>query len=144
MENPVSSVETELLGRLQRGRRRATALALGDERGRSAIARSQSQSDWVIGRHGGKARPEDRVWPGREHLERTEIGDRPVELETKPQPLALADPIFLHQPDFFGQLFERTKAVEQFLGEIGYLQEPLVELAPFDQRPGAPAAAVDH
>jgi hypothetical protein len=41
-------------------------------------------------------------------------------------------------------LVERAEAVEQLLGEVGDLQEPLVELAPLDQRAGAPAAAVDH
>jgi len=40
-------------------------------------------------------------------------------------------------------VLERLQAVEKLLGEIGDLQEPLVELAPFDLRARSPALAVD-
>ena len=43
-----------------------------------------------------------------------------------------------------GHWSSAVEAVEQLLGEIGDLQEPLVELAPLDRRARAPAAPVDH
>ena len=43
-----------------------------------------------------------------------------------------------------GQWSSVGEPVEQLLGEIGDLEEPLAELAPLDQRARAPAAAVDH
>ena len=37
-----------------------------------------------------------------------------------------------------------AEALEQFLGEVGDLEEPLAELLALDRRAGAPALAVDH
>ena len=72
------------------------------------------------------------------------IAERLGEAEAKLQPAALADPIFLHQPHLVGPLIEALQSLEQIVGEVGDLEEPLGELAPLDGRPGAPAPAVDH
>ena len=47
------------------------------------------------------------------------------EAEAELQAAALADPILLHHADLLGPLIERLQPVEQVLGEIGDLQEPL-------------------
>src|SRR3546814_20141242 len=59
-------------------------------------------------------------------------------------PLAAADPVALHGLDRIRPAVERVEAVKQLLCVVGDLQEPLRDLALFDQRAGAPAAAVDH
>ncbi len=58
--------------------------------------------------------------------------------------MALADPVFLHRADLFGPVVQRGKAFEQFVGKVGDLQKPLVQLALFHQRARAPTAPVDH
>ncbi len=55
-----------------------------------------------------------------------------------------ADPVFLHQPHPVWPAVQAVQCGLQLVGEGGDLQEPLVQLAPFDQRAGAPAPPVDH
>ncbi len=69
---------------------------------------------------------------------------RRIEREADQQALAAADPVLLHQPDFFRPAVERVERVKQFLGVFGDLEEPLAHLALLDQRAGAPAAPLDH
>ncbi len=45
---------------------------------------------------------------------------------------------------FSGQSFERVDGLQQLLGEVADLEEPLGQLAPLDLGAGAPALAVDH
>ncbi|MCY1167703.1 hypothetical protein D9M73_76730 [compost metagenome] len=132
-------VETELFLRLQFRRSRPAAFAQGDEVGRGRIALSQRLRNRMVGGDGDEARAEDRVGARGEDLDRTAIGQRKAEL----QPLAATDPVFLHQPDLVGPMFEAAQSFEQFVGEIGDLEEPLRQLAPLDQRARAPAAPVD-
>ena len=60
-------------------------------------------------------------------------------------PSERADPVLLHQAHLrraSGRASSRPR--QQLLGEGGDPEEPLRQLAPLDQRAGAPAAAVDH
>ena len=98
----------------------------------------------MVGRQSGEARAEDRVRPRREDVEAVVPGDRLGEPEAELEAAALADPVLLHQPDLVRPVFERRQPVEQLVGEVGDLEEPLVELAPLDEGARAPAAAVDH
>ena len=125
---------------LDRRCRSAGAQAFGVERGERRIELGQPPRQRMIGRDGGKARAEQRVGTGGENVE---AAVRIGQLEGEAQPLAFADPVFLHQPDLVGPGVERAEPGEQLVGEIGDLQEPLVELPPFDRRARAPAAAVD-
>jgi hypothetical protein len=56
---------------------------------------------------------------------------------------ALADPVFLHQADLFRPARQVVQFGQQFLGVGGDLHVVHGDLALFDQRAGAPAAAVD-
>lgn len=64
-------------------------------------------------------------------------------LPAQRQAFGTADPVLLHQAHFFRPLIQRVQLVQQVLAEIGDAEEPLRQLALFDQRTGAPAAAVD-
>ena len=67
-----------------------------------------------------------------------------IEREADQQAFGAADPVLLHQPDFFRPAVERVERVEQVFRIVADLEEPLRQLALLDQRAGAPAAAVDH
>ena len=71
---------------------------------------------------------------------RATVGQRPADQ----QAFRTADPVALHQPHFFRPLVEAVQRVQQILREVGDLEEPLRQLALFDQRARAPAASVDH
>src|SRR5215470_15085462 len=53
-----------------------------------------------------------------------------------------ADPVLLHQPHPLRPALELRQRVEQFLGVSGGSQEPLRQQALFNNRAGAPTAAV--
>ena len=67
-----------------------------------------------------------------------------IEREAHQQALGAADPVLLHQPDFFRPALERSSASSSSWRIFRDLEEPLRQLALLDQRAGAPAAAVDH
>src|SRR3546814_7979328 len=94
-------------------------------------------SDWSSDVCSSDLRAEDRVGAGREDLEIRCAAYRLAQLEAELEALALADPVLLHQTDLVGPLVELVEAVEQLLGEVGDLPEPLVELSPLDRRAGA-------
>ena len=50
----------------------------------------------------------------------------------------------MHQPHFFGPALEGLETFQQLVGDIGNLEEPLGQLAPFNRRARAPALAVNH
>ena len=60
------------------------------------------------------------------------------------QALRAPDPVALHEADLFRPTIEPVEAGEQIVRIIGDLEEPLGEFALLDDRPGTPAAAVDH
>ncbi len=67
-----------------------------------------------------------------------------IEREADQQAFRAADPIFLHQPDFFRPAVKPIERVEQVLRIFGDLEHPLAHLALLDDGAGAPAEAVDH
>ena len=122
----------------------AAGLALGDERCRFRMGGGDGLGDRMVGRDGDEARAEDRVRTRGEHIDRLDCRDGLRNAETELEAAAPADPILLHQTDLVGPLVERLQPLEQIVGEVGDLEEPLGELAPLDRRPRAPALAVDH
>jgi hypothetical protein len=99
----------------------------------------------MIGGDGGEAGAEDGVRPGGEHLQPFYITHYSIKREAELQADRLADPVLLHQLHLVGPLVERVASpIEQFVGEVGDLEEPLAQLALFDRRARAPALAVDH
>src|SRR5690606_22530160 len=64
-------------------------------------------------------------------------------LEAELQAFGTADPVLLHDAHAFGPAVELFQVVEQFLGVVGDLDEPLRNLASLHQGAGTPAAAVD-
>ena len=141
MQHLETGIETELFCRLQLSRGGAPALALLNECLRFGGLRRNLLRHRLFRSHGYQAGAKDRVRAGRIDFDfRIEVGRFEAEL----QALTLADPVFLHGPDLFRPLVERPQTFEQFLGEIGDLEEPLRELALLDQRARAPASPVDH
>src|SRR4029078_7462599 len=97
----------------------------------------------MIGGESDETCSEDRVRPRGENLDGVDAAALLGEAEPKLHPLALADPVLLHQPDLVGPLVKRTESLKQLVCEIGDFQEPLSELAALDRRSRAPATAVD-
>ena len=135
-----SGVEAQLLGGFQLSRSSAALLAQRDEVLRGRVVLRHALRDRVIGGNGNEARPEDRVGTGRVNLHAAAV--RQVEAEL--QALRLADPVLLHRADLLGPFVEIAQTFEQFVGEVGDLEKPLIELALLDQRARAPAAPVNH
>ena len=134
-------IEAQLFGGFQLGCGGAALLAQRDEGLGLGVLGDDALRDRVIGGDGHKAGAEDRVRPGRVDLDRTlEVAARERELQT----LRLADPVLLHQLDLLGPVLKAIQPFQQFLGEVGDLEEPLAELPLLDQRAAAPAAPVDH
>ena len=131
-------VETELFRGFQFGGSRAALFAQRDEF--ACLVAVQRLRHRMIGRNSDEAGAENRVGPRR--IDRQFLAIRQVEAEL--QPLALADPVFLHQPDLVGPVFEAVQPFEQFFGKVGDLEEPLRQLALLDLGAAAPALAVDH
>ena len=110
------------------------------------ILRGRRRGERMIGRDRHELGAEQRVGPRREDFElvlavRRGLG---IEREADQQALGAADPVLLHQPHFFRPAVELVERVQQILGIVADLEEPLRQLALLDQRAGAPAAAVDH
>ena len=87
---------------------------------------------------------EDRVRPGGEHgdalVRVVAVGIHHGELELGAG--AAADPIGLHRAHALRPALELAQVVEQLLGVIGDLEEPLAQLALLHQGTGAPGAAL--
>ena len=129
----------------------AAGLAFGDEGRQCWVGLTTLARQRVIGGDGGETGAEQRVGPGGEHVETAagttlilSVKRRGGNRKGEAQPGGAADPVFLHQLDLVRPLIERLEPVDQIVGEIGDLQEPLVQLAAFHQRARSPAAAIDH
>ena len=134
-------VKAQLLHRFHLGGGGAALFAQFDEGGDISVVR-QALRHRVIRRHRHKIGAEDGVWAGGIDLNRRRKRRDGFEMEL--QALRLADPVFLHQPHLFGPIVQRGQPLQQFFGKIGDFQEPLAQLAFFDQSAAAPAAPVDH
>jgi hypothetical protein len=91
-------------------------------------------------RHHEECRPEKRVGARREHRE---VDRRGLALEHGFRALGTADPVALHRDHVLGPV-ELRDVLEQPVGVVGDLEEPLLELLGDDRRAAALAAAVDH
>ena len=133
-----AGVEAELLRGLEFGGGGAALLAQRDEVARVIAVDALRQR--VIGGDRHETGTENRIGPRGVDRQLVAIGQVEAEFE----PLRLADPVFLHQPDLVGPVLEAAQTFEQILGEVGDLEEPLAQLALLDFRAAAPALAVDH
>ena len=141
MQHFKAGVKAQLFGGFQLGRGGSALLAQRDEGGCLGIGGGQGLRNRMIGGDGDKACAKDRV--GARGIDRDRILQRRQRGKAELQPLRFADPVFLHQANFFGPLVERAKAAQQFIGKLRDFQEPLVQLALFHQRARTPAAPVD-
>ena len=98
----------------------------------------QAQHVGVLGRHHEEGRAEQRVGAGRED---GVVDAELLAAERHLGALAAPDPVALHRLDVLGPV-DPVEVAEQALGVVGDAQEPLLELAHFDERPAALAAAV--
>ena len=99
-----------------------------------------------VRRDGDERRPEQRVRPRREHLDRFEAFEPRARhrLERQQKTFGAADPVRLHQPDLFRPPLQRLERIQQILRVVGNLEHPFGLLALLDKGAGAPAPAVDH
>ena len=141
MDRLQPGVEAQLFRRLDRRFAGADAVALGDEAGQIGVPRRQTHRQRVIGRNRDEAGAEQRVRPGREDLDLVAVV---LQVEREAQAGRLADPLVLHGPDLVRPAVELGQRVQQLVGIVGDLQDPLVQLPLFDRGAGTPAAPVDH
>src|SRR3546814_6609197 len=94
MNDAEPGVEALFLGGFDVRRGGAGGAAIRDETAKRFIVAGQRLRQRMIGRDRGEARAEQRVRPGREHLEPVETGGRLGEAETEAKALAFADPVF--------------------------------------------------
>ncbi len=87
-----------------------------------------------------------RIWTSRVdfHFRKILWRGLAVEREANLQAFRLADPVLLHDANFFRPLVKRVETGQQFLAEIGDLEEPLRQFALFDQRTRTPAATIHN
>jgi hypothetical protein len=130
-------------------------LAFLDEGGQLRVAARGVRGQRVLGRHGAEGHAHDGVGAGGEHVHLAVADQRAVVApdvvrEGEAHALALADPVFLHQPHLVGPAGEGglvvadLDMVQQLLGVVGDLQVVAGDLALFHHGAGAPALAVDH
>ena len=146
MQRADAGIEAELLGGVDVGLRGAAMPALVDEGGELRIFLRCRRRERMIGRHRHELGAKQGVRPRGEDFQlafAVRCGFR-IERETHQQAFRAADPVLLHQPDFFRPAVERVERVQQLLRIVGDLQEPLRQLALLDDGAGAPAAPVDH
>ena len=113
-----AGVEALLLGSFQFGRSRAALLAFGNEGGQFGHGFRHLLRHRMVGGDGDEAGAEHSVGPGREHFDAVGTVN---EAEQRAQALALADPVFLHQPDLLRPAIEGRQTFEEFFGEVGDL-----------------------
>ena len=96
----------------------------------------------VLGRHHEERRAEQRVRARREHRVVDRVGgSRSSQRNVTSAPSRAPDPVALHRLDVLGPL-DPVEVAQQPLGVVGDPQEPLLELADFDQRAAALAVPV--
>ena len=137
-------IHPQFLGRLQRLGRGPAAPAFGDKGGNRGVARLQRLGQRVIRADRGKGCAQQGIGAGRIDVEPFETHGRAHQIKAKLQPARLADPVGLHQPHLFRPVLQPVQRRQQFPGIIADLEEPLRQLAPFDQRIRPPAPPVDH
>ncbi len=146
MHGADAGVEALLLGRLQLGDGGAHVAAFLAECRELGIVLGRRLGERMVGSERDERRAEQRVGARRVDLDLgLAFGRRLlVEREADQQAFGAADPVRLHQAHLLRPLVERLQRLEQLVGIVGDLEEPLGQLALLDERAGAPAAAVDH
>ena len=100
----------------------------------------------VINRHGAKARTENCVVSCCINTQaigqRNAIGILKIKLEL--HTLGTANPVLLHQPDFFRPIRQVIQCIQQVLRIGRDLQKPLGQFALFNQGIGTPTPAVNY
>ena len=141
-----AGVEALLLRRLQLGDGGAHVAALLAEGGERRVGLGRRLGQRMVRRERHERGAEQRVGARRVDLDlRLALGRRLlVEREADQQAFGAADPVGLHQAHLLRPLVERLQRLQQLVGVVGDLEEPLRQLALLDQRARAPAAAVDH
>ena len=104
-------------------------------------ADGQLRDQWMLRGEGEERRAEQRVGPRRED---GQLLPAPVDGEGHAGSLGAPDPVALHRQDSLGPRLERVHLVEQLIGVLGDLEEPLGEALGLDLRAAALAAPVDH
>ena len=94
----------------------------------------------VLGRHHEEGGPEQRVGAGGEHLV---VGAQLLTAEGDLRALRAADPVALHRLDVRGPV-DVVEVVEQPVGVVGDLEEPLLQRARLHEAAAPLAAPVDH
>ena len=100
----------------------------------------------VLGRQEHARRAEDGVDARREDLDRVRDGGESSPASTgnfTRVPSRSPNPVLLHRQHFVGPLAQLLDALQQIVGVVRDLEEPLLEVARRDGRAAAPAAAVD-
>ena len=121
-----AGVEAKLLGGIDLGLRGAAMAALLDEFRQRWIFGGCRQRQRMIRRQRHEFGAEQGVRPGGEDVQLALAIRRRRRIERKAdqQAFAAADPVLLHQPDFFRPAVERVERVEQFLRIFGDLEDP--------------------
>ncbi len=138
-----------LVAQRQLGLGGAAGAALVDEGGQRRIALRGLRGQRVLRRHGAEGHAHDGVGAGGEDihapaLDHFAVVAADVVREGKAHAFALADPVLLHQLDALGPARQvLVHMLEQLLGVLRDLQVVAGDLALFDDRAAAPAAAVD-
>ena len=125
------------LDRRARGR---VAHVVGDG-GLVLRARRQLRDQRVLRCQREERRAEERVRPRRED---GQLLAAPVDAERDARALRAADPVPLHRQHALGPGLERVHLVQQLVGVLRDLEEPLRQAPGLDLRPAALAVAVDH
>jgi hypothetical protein len=140
MDRAEAGVDAFLLGGFDVGFRGAAVAAFLDERSDERLALRGLLRERMLGGDGEIGHAHERVRARREHGQRFAFAfDGELDFEA----FGAADPVALHRLDGIRPARQRVEAVEQFLGVVGDLEEPLRNFALLDERAGAPAAAVD-
>ena len=149
--NLEAGVVAPLLRGLDRRDRGADPAAFLDERRQRRVALRRRAGQRMVGRDRHELRAEQRVRAGRVDLElaRSRFAceraeRRRIDDEANDKALRAPDPVALHEADLFRPTIEPVEAGEQIIRIIGDLEEPLGEFALLDDRPGTPAAAINH
>ena len=139
-----AGVMPELLGLFDGLGGGAALSAFGTEGRYGVVLGFQFLGDGMIRRDADETCAQKRVGAGRVDFDAVVTADRIHQTEGELQAARLADPVFLHQAHLGGPIIKTVERVEQFVGHVGDLEEPLRQLATLNLGAGAPTLAVDH
>ena len=139
-----ASVMAQLLGLFDGFLGGAAPAGQRAEIGDLGVLRFEGAGDGVIGRDADETCAHQRVGAGGIDLDLCMAMRRGDHVEGELKAARTADPIGLHRFDLGGPIIKPVQRIKQFAREIGDLEEPLRQLAPFHIGTRAPALAVDH